>query len=145
MSHPYIYIGCFVPEDEMSVIFSRLGKPRLARAIAFPHVTFKYRPAEVDESLFGEKLAIRVVGYGNDGSNEGVRVTLSAENAVISRMIGGVAVPHITLSVSGSGKPVNTKFLRFSSVEPFEITGYFGGYTAGGGVVTGADGAICQK
>lgn len=145
MSHPYIYIGCFVPEDEMSIVFSRLGEPRLEKAIAFPHVTFKYRPAEVDESLFGEKLAIRIVGYGIDGSNEGVRVELSTENAAISRMIGCIAVPHITLSVSGTGKPVNTKFLRFSSAEPFEIVGYFGGYTAGGGVVTGAKGAICQK
>lgn len=48
-----------------------LRKEPLPKTIRDPHVTFAYMPRTVDETLFGEEMAIKMIGYGNDGRNEG--------------------------------------------------------------------------
>lgn len=58
----------------------------LARPICFTHVTFAHELEEVDESLFGIPVDIRVVVYGNDGVNEGVKVELFLESGRIMEM-----------------------------------------------------------
>jgi len=106
----------------------RLRRNPLECEKLFPHVTFEYAPSNVDVALFGEKIFVTIDGYGNDGTNEGVRVTLSSENKKISNMIPNIVCPHITLAVSKTGKAVNTRHLSFEDVTPIHITGRYGAY-----------------
>lgn len=136
MTQKYHYIGCFF---EPGLLFDKISErfpQRLSRTIKAPHVTFAYRPDTVNEALFGEKITVRIVSYGNDGTNEGVGVELFSANKEIIKMAEQIEVPHITLSVSRNGKPVNTRYLQFFAVEPFEVTGVMGGYTDDGQVTT---------
>ena len=136
MEHPYKYIGCFIESEAYAKILQRIPENRLDRVIEHPHVTFAYLPLNVNESLFHEEIRIKVTGYGNDNENEGVKVELSTENLLLQEMMKDITVPHITISVSAEGESVNTKFLSFSAIEPFEITGRFGGYTFSEEVIT---------
>ncbi len=129
MNHPYTYVGCFVDKDELEEKLQHTVRTKLWRTIEAPHVTFEYQPREVDEELFGEKVQIRMTGYGCDGQNEGVKVELFSANPKIAEMIQKIPVPHITLSVSACGKPVDTRDLRFEPMEPVEIVGIYGAYT----------------
>lgn len=136
MKHPFIYIGCFIKDKEFAEILQRIPSNRLDRIIDNPHVTFAYRPEKVDESLFGEEVKIKVVGYGNNDENEGVKVELFTSNTTLQNMIDGIGKPHITISVSKKGKAVNTKQLDFCPINSFEINGKFGGYTQWKKVIT---------
>ena len=85
-----------------------------------------------------------VIGYGNDGKNEGLLVELvSVEIPDINDIFcdvhemyllaKSIPVPHITLSVSKDGKPVDTGKLNFDQPIPDEfkdqiIIGTFGGF-----------------
>lgn len=131
-----IYTGVFFNKQELLKKVDVLETERLARIITDPHVTFKFRPTMVDTSLFGEKVAVEVIGYGNDGKNEGLFVSLHTENTVLAEMAKEITVPHITVSVSTDGKPVDTGKLSFEPLSiPFTIEGIFGAFTPEG-VVT---------
>lgn len=132
----YRYIGCFVPAEQLFEQVQNLGKKRLERIISTPHVTFAYRPDETDETLFGEKILVRAVGYGSDGVNEGLLVELHTENKRLAEMAAQLPVPHITLSLGPGGEAVNTRFLDFVPISPFELEGVFGGYDMRGNVIT---------
>ena len=136
LDQDFRYIGCFLDPEELARKVKPLGKQRLERVIANPHVTFRYHPETVDRSLFGEKIVVAVVGYGCDGENEGLKVQLQIENPRLAKLAERIAVPHITLSVSADGESVNTRYLVFSPVEPFTLTAVFGGFTLSGKVVT---------
>lgn len=136
MAQEFRYIGCFPDPVEFAEKISRLGGQRLARVIANPHVTFRYQPETVDRDLFGEKITVTVVGYGRDRENEGLKVKLDIGDPRLAKLAEGIAVPHITLSVSEDGESVNTRYLDFSPVEPFTLTAVFGGFTLSGRVVT---------
>lgn len=135
MSHPYVYIGCFVPKEELFEKVSKLRSRSLHTVVAHPHVTFEYAPESVDETLFGEEIEINIVGYANDGQNEGVKVGISSQNTKIQEMASRIRVPHITLSVSEDGEAVNTAWLRFRPVEPVAVKGRFGGRTESGEII----------
>lgn len=135
MSHPYTYLGCFLEYCDFQEAVRSLRDNPLERNIPAPHVTFAYKPQEADESLFGKIVRITVVGYGNNGENEGVKVELSASDPVLQGMIEKLEVPHITIAVSAEGEPVNTRYLEFRAIEPFELLGRYGGYTKKGTVV----------
>lgn len=107
----------------------------LKNDIQNPHITFAYKPKEVDQSLFGTLIQIKIVGYGNDGDNEGLKVQLSSSNPQMQYMINKLEMPHITIAVSNKGKPVNTKRLIFEEIEPIELTGKYGGYAKWGEVI----------
>ena len=129
MKHNYIYIGCFV---SLNILFARLAdfsNNRLPKIIKNPHITFSYMPHAVNEALFGEDVRLTVTGYGNDGENEGVSVVMQSENTELAEMIKRIEVPHITVSVSETGRPVNTRRLLFRPIEPFEMAAEFGGYS----------------
>lgn len=128
MPHPYRYVGCFVDREELFEKIKELKPKPLYRIIERPHITFEYKPLSVDETLFGEKILVRITGYGNNGENEGLKVELFSENPKIQEMVGRIEVPHITLSVSEKGEPVNTRFLSFEPTSPIEIIGVYGGY-----------------
>lgn len=136
MKPKYIYIGCFVSPEELFKKVDSLRRGPLYRSIQAPHVTFAYKPRQVDDSLFGEIVEITINGYGNDGYNEGVSVSLTSTNPVIRELYKEIAMPHITLSVSRDGKPVDTRFLDFEPVEPIRIQGIFGAYTDRGTIIT---------
>ncbi len=132
----YRYIGCFIESEALHAAIAHLPAKRLFRVIAHPHVTFAYMPAQVDRSLFGQKLTVTVTGYGCDGKNEGLYVSVHAKHAALQAMADAIAVPHITVSVSETGKPVDTAQLEFLPTSPFSLTGIFGGYLPDGTVDT---------
>lgn len=129
MNHSFKYVGCFFEKDMLARVINQLGKERLEITKEYPHVTFSYRPQEVDETLFGEKIEVRMIGYGNNGTNEGVKVEVQSNNKKLQEMIDCIEVPHITLSTSLTGSPVDTKSLVFEPISQVEFTGVYGGYT----------------
>lgn len=135
MRQDYIYIGCFFDFDELQAAVAPIAPRRLERPISAPHVTFVYHPERVDTRLFGREVTVRVTGYGNDGRNEGLQVEVLTQDPILREMALHIPTPHITLSVSRRGRPVDTAGLAFSPVEPFSLTGRFGGYLPDGSVL----------
>lgn len=133
----YNYIGCFLqPESFYQKIEETFGRERLSRQIEFPHITMAYRPEQVDETLFGEKVKVLVTGYGKDELNEGVSVAVTSDNPKVREMLQDIDTPHITLSVDGEhGKTVNTRFLTFSPCVQIEFQALVGGYAGSKPVV----------
>lgn len=134
MASEYIYIGCFFDADTLWAAVAPFAPRRLERPVRAPHVTFVYRPERVDTRLFGREVTVRVTGYGNDGRNEGLRVELVTDEPALEALARAISLPHITLSVSRKGRPVDTAGLAFSPVEPFFLTGRFGGWRPDVGV-----------
>ena len=124
----YQYIGAFLNREALYAKEQVKSREHLDRLIDAPHVTFQYLPEEVNENLFGEPVRLKVTGYGKDGDNEGLRVEIIAENPEIQEMAKSIPLPHVTLSISTTGKAVNTRFLEFSDVKPFFLDATFGGY-----------------
>ena len=135
MPHPFIYVGCFVKHQDFYTAIKEIRKNPLENDIENPHITFTYKPIDVNQSLFGKPIQIVIVGYGNDGENEGLRVQLHSSNSLLQAMIEQLDVPHITISVGNEGKPVNTKKLLFEEIEPIEMIGKYGGFTKWGKVI----------
>ena len=136
MNHPYIYLACFIPYHKLLPKLSDIQRTCLDRIIYHPHVTVRYRPEDVDETLFGTPVRIRVTGYGNDGRNEGLGVSLSTENPELQKLTDGIEVPHITLSVAAGSNAADTRNLTFLPIEPFEITGRYGGFITDSRIIT---------
>lgn len=134
MSHSFKYIGCFVDFKQFHTYIDGIRKHPLQKNIEYPHVTFAYKPETVDTDLFGTEIAITIIGYGNDGENEGVLVTLTTDHGRLNEMIKQIAVPHITIAISKGAEAVNTKNLYFEAIEPVAITGIMGGYLENGTV-----------
>ena len=139
MNTEYTYVGCFISPAQLFTQPPLMGTQRLAKESRNLHVTFLYKPAEVDTSLFGKRVKIVAVAYGNNGVNEGLKVELYAENDTIAKMIAKIEVPHITLSVAENGESVNTRYIAFEPIAPFTLCGVFGGFTTGRQVATGPE------
>ena len=135
MRPDYIYIGCFFDVDELQTAVAPIAPQRLERPIPAPHVTFAYRPERGDTRLVGRAVTGRVTGYGTAGRNQGRRVEVLTRDPILRELALRIPAPHITLSVSRTGRPVDTAGLSFSPVEPFLLTGRFGGYLPDGTVV----------
>lgn len=117
--HP-IYEGFFVKEDLPS---------KLAKNIEYKHITTEFKPARSHENSYGIVAKFAITGYGNDSKNEGYSVKLvSCESDELVELFNSISVPHITLSTSIDGKPVNTKNLKFDSFDGDIITATFGGF-----------------
>lgn len=116
-----IYWGIFF-EDEPVL------KGSLAKEIQDKHVTFGFH-SPFPRKLLGKYATVMIVGYANDGDNEAVKVAIQED---YDEYYTNNATPHITMSVSKTGKPVNSKNLSFSSkiLDKLEelptITGRFG-------------------
>ena len=131
----YEYVGCFFEWSDLEKALENIEHDHLWRKITFPHITFAYMPEFVDEELFGEKILVRIIGYGNDGENEGVKVEVVSGIPKLKEAFEQIEAPHITLSVSETGKPVNTRYLNYVPAEPVELTGIYGGYDEDSGKV----------
>lgn len=126
-----IYTGIFLDNDD---IYSHFPS-KLSVQVGHPHVTLVYRGGveSAHEEFLGEMVKVRVVGYGNDGKNEGLKVELVAENPELQNLCNTVEVPHVTLSTSRDSKNRNTKHLKFESIdEPIEFVGRYGVFTRSG-------------
>ncbi len=120
-----IYLGIFFPNEEKLIT----GK-ELEKVIPNKHITLAFRPKEIPEGIIGKPVKVKVVGYACDGNNEGFQSEVVTEDKDILNLLKEVRVPHITTSVSNSGKPVDTWKLNFQPIEPFcidGIVGYFDG------------------
>ena len=119
-----IYEGAFFNSEDLKKALG-VEEFELAREIKNPHVTFVFRPEKPASHLYGEKVRFKVIGYACDGKNEGVAVKLISSSKEIEELYENIAVPHITLSVSKDGKPVDTGRLTFHPYEGPEIEGTF--------------------
>lgn len=126
--HNYEYVGCFVDYQELSELVAPIRKNALPNNKPKPHVTFVYKPDTVLTELFGTAITVTITGYGNDGENEGLKVSLASDNDTINAMSKQIPVPHITLAVSDSGQAVNTRYLNFADIDPIQIIGWYGGH-----------------
>ena len=127
----YIYTGVFFDAAELSEKFDKyVGKETLSNIIKNPHVTFTFRPSSVDTCLLGKPVCFNVTGYACDGKNQGLSVEVSLIHAGLSSEYQTIKHPHITISVSEDGKPVDTGKLCFTPLsESFEIVGKYGVFT----------------
>lgn len=115
-------------------------KSKLFKDIEFKHVTTEYRPAVDHPELYGAVARFKIIGYGNNGQNEGVKVSLMSidvsdlpdnrgKAAQLYDLFNAIEVPHITLSIAEGAKAVNTKDLDFSEKYNVDtVTGIFGGF-----------------
>lgn len=136
MRQSFRYLGCFFNKRSFFAAIAQFRKDPPSQQIRFPHVTFVFAPSEIDRSLFGRPIRVRITGYGNDGQNEGLRAELFSDDPAIAEMIERIEVPHITLAIRADGKSVNTRYLDFHDVEPILLTGKFGGFSDQGHVIT---------
>lgn len=118
-----IYEGFFVkPNVEL--------ESKLEKDIEFKHITTQFKPEKSHEDLYGIEVNFIATKYGNDGINEGYKVkALNIENNELLELYNQIPNPHITLSVSKDGKPVNTSKLNFEPIgEEIIIPCIFGGF-----------------
>mgnify|MGYP007092188125 CR=1 FL=1 len=112
-----IYEGFFVTEKLNS---------KLKKDIKDKHITTEFRPEITHEHLIGLHAKFEVVGYGINDDNEGYKVRLiSCDNKELVDLYRKIDIPHITLSVSETGKPVNTRYLDFHETDSFVIDTVF--------------------
>lgn len=130
------YIGCFFDREQLQEALKPLERTPLQRPIAQPHITVVYRPREIPVALFGLKVTAKVTGYGCDGENEALQVELIDPPQGLRQLVEKIPVPHITLSVSADGEPVNSSRLDFQRVAPFFLEGVFGAMTNADKVIT---------
>lgn len=126
-----IYTGIFLDNAEVYGLFP----PQLSVQPSHLHVTLSYRGGaeSAHEELLGKVVKVRIVAYGNNNKNEGLKVELLAENPELQKLCDAVKVPHISLSASREAKMVNTRFLEFTPLEkPVELTGRYGVVTRSG-------------
>lgn len=127
-STQYRYAGFFVSPNEVIKAANEVAPgARLEKLIADPHMTLEYRPHHVDESLFGLQIKIHVVGYANDGENEGFKVEpeIPADFPLTDQM-HHIPVPHITISVAKGAAAVDTCSLPFKPCKPYTFTAVYG-------------------
>lgn len=105
----------------------------LARNIEKKHITTEYKPAKTNDSLYGITADFEIIGYGNDGVNEGYKVRLvkiyaqDEQVAILKDLYDQIPVPHITLSLAEGAKAVNTCYLDFKPTESRIVSGIFRG------------------
>lgn len=94
----------------------------LSRKVENQHVTLAYKPSsmiqEILNSYIGIEFPIEVIGYARSTTNESYMASIPKEVPYFNK-----AIPHITISVSEDGYPVNSKNLVFNEIEPFTVIG----------------------
>lgn len=130
MENNIIYWGVFFTPEELA---ANGFSGRLPKRILCPHITFEFRPKVMPEdflSLLGKPVDIIVTGYACNDDNEGLEIEIPQW---LKKWYRGANIPHITVSVSQTGKPVNTANLNFVRL-PYTTTlhGRIGFFPAGG-------------
>ena len=130
------YIGCFLPQEVILEKAAQYHADRLYRCIGNPHVTFAFQPDTIPYEAFGNLVTVKVVSYGRDEENEAFGVELEELPEGLLPLYRQIEVPHITISVSRDGKPVNSRYLPYEPITPFVLQGVFGGMGTDGIVYT---------
>lgn len=109
----------------------------MAKNVEYKHITTEFRPSKSHEYLYGQTAKFLITGYGNDDVNECYKVQLvSCESEELRELYEAISIPHITLSTSLEGKPVNTSKLNFESIDGFTVLTKFGGFIGGEPIFT---------
>jgi hypothetical protein len=115
-----IYEGFFVLDNL---------KSSLEKDIIDKHITTQFRPEITHEHLYGKKASFQIIGYGNNGINEGFLVNMiSYEDKELKTLFDKIPIPHITLSISNTGRAVDTSKLEFKPINGQIIDTKFGGF-----------------
>lgn len=130
------YIGCFFSQEVILEKAAQYHGDRLYRRISSPHVTFAFRPDTIPYEAFGCPVTVKVVSYGCDGENEAFGVEFEELPEILLPLSRQIKVPHITISVSRTGKPVNSSYISYEPIAPFTLQGVFGGMGTDGIVYT---------
>ena len=131
------YIGCFYDQELILQKAKIHSNERLYRSIKHPHTTFFYRPETVPYDMFGSIVTVRVTGYARDSENEAFLVEFENLPKGLEELASQIKTPHITISVSKTGEPVNSGNLKFTPIAPFLLSGIFGGMDENGTVHIG--------
>jgi hypothetical protein len=122
------YIGVFFDSND-------LPKGKLEKDVLDKHITLKYHPTTIEVEMFknllGKEVTVSIIGYGNDGNNEGFFVEILTKNIPYL----GADRPHITLSVSAVGNAVNTAFVPLSAAAYGKVTGRIGFFANDGKIL----------
>jgi predicted SPOUT superfamily RNA methylase MTH1 len=90
---------------------------KLSKWVNDTHITFN--SGELKD-IPEKKAKVTVVGYGSDGKNSGFKVEIPKE---LEKYYEGADTKHVTISLSQSGKAVDTKDLSFIPLKPFVVSG----------------------
>jgi hypothetical protein len=120
-------------------VFTPHIKGTLEKDISDQHVTLAFKPedSQIAEIMnhFNKPIKVEIIGYGNDGKNEGLLAKISDDTPYFNEAKN----VHITLSVSPDSTPVKTGDLAFDKKIPAHIPTEFYGtiaaFTAQKGVV----------
>ena len=115
-----IYAGAFLVENLSG---------SLENVIENQHITFipPGSNKKLNEQLLGGYYDFKIIGYANDGQNEGVLIELPEE---LKQFYHNENPPHITVSLADGAKAVNTGKLNFELFPvPFNVKVQFGEFT----------------
>ena len=134
MPDKVIYYGVFFDRADVSETADALrdgqGAFPLAKEIAMPHITFGFRRAVPFSFVTGADVRVRCIGYGNDGRNEAILVSLD-DDCSFENAYRGVDAMHVTVSVSEGTAPSNSAYIPFAAVDGTHVlrgkTGWFDG------------------
>lgn len=107
-------------------------KGGLEHDIDHKHLTTQFKPKKTHQNLYGIAVVLHASKYAMDKDNEGYYIDrISTSYRELDDLFNALEVPHITLSVSETGKPVNTAKLDFENGCPIDTTfqAYFGAFT----------------
>lgn len=121
------YDAYFITREEIEMVRKQIGAEakELDRAPDTYHVTLQFygksepsaEEKEEQKRLRGSVKEFVVIGYGNDGKNEGLLCEGTQENGTPY---------HVTLSFSSDSKPVNTGRMKFERLDkPIRVNGVF--------------------
>lgn len=113
-----MYEGIFFNEKTAKILryVRKFHGESLDMTVPVLHVTTAYEPKVLHKDLYGETVSIEIVGYGNNGSNEGFSCRFETGNPRLKKIFEGIQIPHITLSHKGKAK--DTALLKF---EPLPV------------------------
>lgn len=139
-----VYTGIIVSHKELldnlyahNPTIVRLG--RLDKLTPTNYISVGFRgETEGHEKFYGTKITLKIVGYGRDDDNEGLRVEIHPTgNKELDNILKKVTDPVISLSTSATGLAKNAKSLRYWALfNPFFITGVYSGINSKGHVIS---------
>lgn len=127
------YFGIFVDNQDIEKIIKN-EKNTLEKQPNNFHCTFAYKPKNIEmfNDIIGKNIDILLIGYGCDGKNSGFKVSFPNDMKkyfLNADKEGNLKVPHITTSLSKTGKAINTANLKFEDIEEsVVIKGKFGAF-----------------
>lgn len=124
-----IYEGIFASPSAIESALEMCGESQqLAKTIANPHVTLAYMPDSTHETIMGEEVSIRLVGYGCDQQNAGFLAEVKSHNSDIRELCDARENLHITTSIADGAQARDTVNLDFEPITPIMIRGVCGAF-----------------